>query len=397
MPKPYHLKAKRKTLAMKKMKKRTKWGKFQFNSQDGSNSVPSIKSMKQASARLRKLRWKIYHERKKSKVKKLLDEYKTRVGDFLDKFKMRLKSHEVGIWKEKLSQTVKDAFSPRKAKANNVWHVNAMNVINSEFLKENQKSTPDIEMKLDEILLKLAKVQSLLEGKVPPSEIDGNTSPIRALDVKSTIENVEKAVDNALDEVMGKVSVKKQTTYVHNSSDDEDTKSTKHGAVALDDPACTVREVLDANPQAKRKRNRRKSIPVVSRVTPKGNTALDEEVTIGDNAVDAVDQDNPSNEESCADDAYASINSIIERNPVRNFRSRSVSERAHAVIDLTSKFVELAQSHPDEITRRLELSVFSYIMMAVGELKNAEVNTADEKMLVDIVLDEIEYCRYCML
>ena len=96
----------RKTFAMKKMKKRTKWRKFQLKSQDGSISVPSIKSMKQASARLRKLRWKIYHERKKSKVRKLLDEYKTRVGEFLDKFKDRLKLHEVGIWKEKLNQTV---------------------------------------------------------------------------------------------------------------------------------------------------------------------------------------------------------------------------------------------------------------------------------------------------
>ena len=62
---------------MKKQKKRTTWRKFQFISQDGSNSVPSKKSMKQASARLRKLRWKIYHERKKSRVGKLLDEYNT--------------------------------------------------------------------------------------------------------------------------------------------------------------------------------------------------------------------------------------------------------------------------------------------------------------------------------
>ena len=384
---------------MKKMKKRTKWRKFQLNSQDGSISVPSIKSMKQASARLRKLRWKIYHERKKSKVRKLLDEYKTRVGEFLDKFKDRLKLHEVGIWKEKLNQTVKDAFSPWKAKAkvNNIWHVNAMNVVHSESLKEIQKSTPDIEKKLDEILQKLAKVQSLLEGKVPMSKIDGNTSSIRALDVNSTLENVEKAVDNVLDEVMDKVSVKKQTTYVHNGSDDEDTTSTKHGAVALDDPACTVREVLDANPQAKRKRNRRKSTPVVSRVTPKGNTALDEEVTNGDNAVDAVGQNNPSKDESCVDDAYASINSIMERNPVRNFHSGSVSERAHAVIDLTRKFTELVQSHPDKITPRLELDVYSNITMAGGELKNAEVSTPDEKMLVEIALDDIKYCRYCML
>ena len=82
---------------MKKMKKRTKWRKFQFNSQDDSSSVPSVKSMKQASARLRRLRWRIYHEGKKSKVKHLLDEYKSLVGEFLDKFKTRLKQHEVDI------------------------------------------------------------------------------------------------------------------------------------------------------------------------------------------------------------------------------------------------------------------------------------------------------------
>jgi len=72
-------------------------------------------------------RWRIYHEGKKSKVRYPLDQYKNLVGEFLDKFKTRLKQHEVGIWKKKLNQTVKDAFSPRKtqAKANNIWHVNA--------------------------------------------------------------------------------------------------------------------------------------------------------------------------------------------------------------------------------------------------------------------------------
>ena len=82
---------------------------------------------------------------------------------------------------------------------------------------------------------------------------------------------------------------------------------------------------------------------------------------------------------------------------MRNFHSGSVSERAHAVIDLTRKFTELVQSHPDKITPRLELDVCSYIAVAGGELKNAEVSTPDEKMLVEIALDDIEYCRYCML
>ena len=231
---------------MKKMKKRTKWRKFQCDSQDGSNSVASVKSIRRASARLRRLRWRIYHEGMKSKVKYLLDEYKSLVGEFLDKFKTRLKQHEVCIWKKKLNQTVKDAFSPRKtqAKANNIWHVNAINVTNSESLKENCKSTPEIEMKLDEILLKLTKVQSLLESKIDPCNIVRNASSIRALDVKSTLENVEKAVDDALDEMI-----------------DKDVKATKHVKDAI------AKEVLDVNSKAKRTRKRKKSTPVISEAT----------------------------------------------------------------------------------------------------------------------------------
>ena len=60
----------------------------------GSNIVPSQKSQKRFAARLRKLRWDIYHE-EKSKVNILLEKYKTLIGEFLEKFKMKLKSHEV--------------------------------------------------------------------------------------------------------------------------------------------------------------------------------------------------------------------------------------------------------------------------------------------------------------
>ena len=79
---------------------------------------------------------------------------------------------------------------------------------NSESLKENCKSTPEIEMKLDEILLKLTKVQSLLESKIDPSNIVRNVSSIRALDVKSTLDNVERAVDDALDEMKDATATK---------------------------------------------------------------------------------------------------------------------------------------------------------------------------------------------
>ena len=349
---------------MKKMKKRTKWRKFQLNSQDDSNSVPSVKSMKRASARLRRLRWRIYHEGKKSKVQYLLDEYKDLVGEFLDKFKTRLKQHEVGIWKKKLNQTVKDAFSPRKtqAKANNIWHVNAINVTNSESLKENCKSTPEIEMKLDEILLKLAKLQSLLEVKIVPSNIVKNTNSIRALDVECTLENVEKAVDDALDEMI-----------------DKNATATKHVNDAI------AEGVLDVDPKAKSTRKRKESTPVISEVTPEGNTTFDEEVC-DDDADDAVDQNNPHLvgwDESQANDAYASIYSIMKKNPMWNFHSKSVSEKAQCVANTARKMSELLQSHPDEITPRREMNVSSYLMAAVVDLETADVRTADEKRLVE--------------
>ena len=58
---------------------------------NGSYNVPSFKSMKRYAARLRNLRWKIYHEEKKSNVKSILDKYKIPVGEILDLFKTRLK------------------------------------------------------------------------------------------------------------------------------------------------------------------------------------------------------------------------------------------------------------------------------------------------------------------
>ena len=58
---------------------------------NGPNIVPTQKSQKRFADRLRALRWPIYHEEKKSMVKKLLDKYRALVGEFLVKFKMRLK------------------------------------------------------------------------------------------------------------------------------------------------------------------------------------------------------------------------------------------------------------------------------------------------------------------
>ena len=82
---------------------------------DGSKIVPSLKSMKRFTAKLRKLRWRIYHEAKSNAII-ILEKYKTLVGEFLEKFKMRLKAHEVGLSKEKLSQTIVYANSPQEIK-----------------------------------------------------------------------------------------------------------------------------------------------------------------------------------------------------------------------------------------------------------------------------------------
>ena len=58
---------------------------FNTISKIGSNIVPSQKSQKRFAARLRKLRWEIYHE-EKSKVNILLEKYKTLIGEFLNKY-----------------------------------------------------------------------------------------------------------------------------------------------------------------------------------------------------------------------------------------------------------------------------------------------------------------------
>ena len=52
----------------------------------------------------------------KSNAKNILGKYKTLVGEYLENLKMRLKAHEVGLWKEKLSQTIVYANSPQEIK-----------------------------------------------------------------------------------------------------------------------------------------------------------------------------------------------------------------------------------------------------------------------------------------
>ena len=145
----------------------------------GSKIVQSLKSMKRFAARLRKLLWRIYHK-VKSNAKNILGKYKTLVGEYLENLKMRLKAHEVGLWKEELSQTtvyanspqeikkkVDDANPPRKgivkekgyAKVNTTWFGSAKNVHHTKLLKKNVKSmSEEVMKKLDEVLLKLIEV-----------------------------------------------------------------------------------------------------------------------------------------------------------------------------------------------------------------------------------------------
>ena len=246
----------------------------------GSNIVPSHKSQKRFASRLRKLRWEIYHE-EKSKVKILLEKYKTLVGEFLEKFKMKLKSHEVGIWKEKLNQTIMDATSPKKSnvKGNSYSMVNslwfggiAQNVMNSKSLKKNEKLIPEeIMRKLDDVLLKLAEVKCLLGGKDVPSKNGGNNSPVKSLDIEEDVRDVtEKVVDETLDNV-----------------DDE---ADDHSDVGGKD---TQFKVLDVNPRRRRKVKSKKS-QVTSEVTAMGKYAYkiidarDKTKDVGD-ALDAVD------------------------------------------------------------------------------------------------------------
>ena len=98
-----------------------------------------LKSMKRFTARLRNLRWNIYHaEETKSNVKSILDTYKILVGEFLEKFKMRLKAHEVGVWIEKLSQTIVYANSPQKIEAQ------PLSMAKSRANEENKRAKAEV-------------------------------------------------------------------------------------------------------------------------------------------------------------------------------------------------------------------------------------------------------------
>ena len=268
----------------------------------GSNIVPSQKSQKRFAARLRKLRWEIYHE-EKSKVNILLEKYKTLIGEFLKKFKMKLKSHEVGIWKEKLNQTIMDATSPKKSnvKGNSYSMVNSLwfggvaeNVMNSKSLKKNERLIPEeIMRKLDDVLLKLTEVKSLLDGKDVPSKFVGNNSSMKDLDTEKVLDDMDKTdVDNDLDDVEDMVCAVNGAADVHNAVGGEDSPSID--TVAKEDVKdADAEKVLDVNPHRRRNVKVKKSL-VTSEVAAMGKYAYkiidarDKTKDVGD-ALDAVD------------------------------------------------------------------------------------------------------------
>ena len=82
-----------------------------------SEKVPSSKSKKRLSAKLRKVRWLIYERHQREiKVDGLLDHYKKMVGKFLATFSGRLKPYEKDIWIEKIKKTALDVKSPLNKK-----------------------------------------------------------------------------------------------------------------------------------------------------------------------------------------------------------------------------------------------------------------------------------------
>ena len=264
----------------------------------GSNIVPSQKSQKRFAARLRKLRWEIYHE-EKSKVDILLEKYKTLIGEFLKKFKMKLKSHEVGIWKEKLNQTIIDATSPKKSNVkgtsysmvNSLWFGGvAENVMNSKSLKKNERLIPEeIMRKLDDVLLKLTEVKSLLDGKDVPSKFVGNNSSMKDLDTEKVLDDKDKT-EVVVDETLGNVD-----DEADNHSDVGGKDMHLRGVVAIDVSTGDTERVLDINPHRMRKMKLKKSI-VTSEVVSMGKYAYkvidarDKIKAVGD-ALDAVDDE----------------------------------------------------------------------------------------------------------
>ena len=310
-----------------------------------SNAVPGLKSKKRFAARLRKLRWSIYHAENRTDVHGLLNKYKKLVGEFLGKFELRLKSHEVGIWKKKLSQTVKDVNSPQKTytKVNSIWYNRAKNVQHPQMLKQDVMSMPETMNKLDAILVKLMEIESVLNGYENSKKLCGNV----ILDARE-----DKIGD------------------VHTTN------------VALTD--------LDVDPRGDYGTARNASKDVASK---KGKITLVKEVSNGDdNSV--VDQDILPTESTRFGQACIRVLSVLDNNPVEKFDAKDASKNALDCLYLVEIWRELQESRM-EMPRCLEQKVGEYLINAVNQLEDMKVKTAGERELIDVATTGMKNCIRC--
>ena len=125
--------------------------------------------------------------------------------------------------------------------------------------------------------------------------------------------------------------------------------------------------------------------------TPAAKGNDNEEVANGD-ADDVVDRIDSSEDEFRVGDAYANLYSMMEENPVRDFRFKSSFQNALDFIKLLEKYYELKRSQADEVPSRVILNVGCYMVEAARELENAEVRTEGEKMMVEIAQIGIKDC-----
>ena len=84
----------------------------------GLDKVPSTAAKKRFTAKLRKIRWRIYRDidLKRGNIVKSLKYYRRQVRLFLKNFSKKLKPKEPSIWKEKVSKTSDDVHASKRYK-----------------------------------------------------------------------------------------------------------------------------------------------------------------------------------------------------------------------------------------------------------------------------------------
>ena len=91
-----------------------------MNSTKDLDKVPSTAAKKKFSAKLRKVRWRIYRDidlkRGRGNIVKTLKYYQRQVRLFLKDFSNKLKPEEPSIWKEKVSKTSDDVHASKRYK-----------------------------------------------------------------------------------------------------------------------------------------------------------------------------------------------------------------------------------------------------------------------------------------